>query len=175
MSASQPATLEGYINTVHLRSTSRSEVEWWGLIIVKDPFFEFRLILFEEDQLGASQGKSSLFRWDESGNLRHRGSQHTNRPQLDTDGLKIAISGQINLWAGGQPFKQLSPSLIEAFLDDWHRSKILTAINDDGQRRKILPWLQANGLAVYRELEKAGRRTLEEAVFPPKLDFLEEA
>ncbi|HXM03390.1 MAG TPA: hypothetical protein VN939_12350, partial [Chthoniobacterales bacterium] len=64
--------------------------------------------------------------------------------------------------------------MIEAFLDDWHRSKILTTLNNDDQRRKVLPWLQANGLPVYRQLEKAGRRTLEEAVFPPALDFFEE-
>ncbi len=148
----------------------------WGLIILKDSTFEFHLVLFQEDELRSEPGKIiTVQKGLKAATCGNRGSQHTNRPQLDTDGVKIAISGQPNLWAGGQPFKQLSPSLIEAFLDDWHRSKILTAINDDGQRRKILPWLQANGLAVYRQLEKAGRRTLEEAVFPPALDFLEEA
>jgi len=172
--SSQPATLEGYIRTLRLQLVSRSEVEWWGLIILKDSTFEFHLVLFESDDLDSNDGKSSLFGWHENGNLELRRSVHTNRPRLEADGLKITVPGQTNLFVGGLPFKQISPSMMEAFLDDWHRSKILTALNNDDQRRKVLPWLQANGLPVYRQLEKAGRRTLEEAVFPPELDFLEE-
>jgi hypothetical protein len=134
----------------------------------------FISFLFESDDPESNGGKSSLFGWHENGDLRLRRAEYTNRPRLDTDGLTIAIPGHANLFLGGQPFTQLSASMIEAFLDDWHRSKILTALKDDNQRRKVLPWLQANGLAVYRQLEKAGRRTLEVAVFPPKLDFLDE-
>jgi hypothetical protein len=170
--SSQPATLEGYIRAFRLQLASRSEVEWWGLIILKDSTFEFHLVLFEVDDLESNDGKSSLFGWHESGNLGFRREAHTNRPLLEADGLKITVPGQTNHFLGGVPFKQISASMIEAFLDDWHRSKILTALNDDNQRRKILPWLQANGLAVYRQLE---RGALEEAIFPPKLDFLKES
>jgi hypothetical protein len=116
-----------------------------------------------------------LFGWHENGDLRYRREEYTNRPQLEDEHLKITVPHHVRLFLAGQPFKQLSASMIEAFLDDWCRSKILTALKDDDQRRKILPWLQANGLAVYRQLEKAGRPSLEKAVFPPKLDFLEKA
>jgi hypothetical protein len=172
--SSRPATLEGYIRTLRLQLVSRSEVEWWGLIILKDSTFEFHLVLFEPDDLDSNDGKSSLFGWHENGNLGLRRSVHTNKPRLEADGLKITVPGHTNLFVGGLPFKQISATMIEAFLDDWHRSKILTTLNNDDQRRKVLPWLQANGLPVYRQLEKAGRRTLEEAVFPPALDFFEE-
>jgi hypothetical protein len=63
---------------------------------------------------------------------------------------------------------------IEAFLDDWHRSKIFAAVKDDDQRRKVLPWLQTNGFGVYRQVKKDGHKITEEAVFPPKLDFLDD-
>jgi hypothetical protein len=173
--SSEPATLEGYISTFRLRSATRSEVEWWGSIVLREPTFDFFIVLFEPEATEPNVGRSSLFAWHESGDLRIRRTEYTNRPQLEDDGLAIVIPNQDKRFLGGVPFKTLPDSMIEAFLDDWHRSKILTAFSDDKRRRKVLPWLQANGLGVYRQLEKAGRRTLELAVFPPKLDFLDEA
>jgi hypothetical protein len=129
--SSQPATLEGFIRNYRLNLASRSAAEWWGTIVLKDPTFDFFIVIFEPQPPDANIGQSALFAWHESGDLRMRRIDLTNRPKLEDNNLTITIPTQANNFLGGVPFKKLSASLVEAFLDDWHRSKILTALSND--------------------------------------------
>jgi hypothetical protein len=76
-------------------------------------------------------------------------------------------------WMGKKPFKALSSEMIEAFIDDWHRSKILSALEDNDTQSKVLRWLQENEVAIYRQPMHPGSTSLQSAVFPPTLDFLD--
>jgi hypothetical protein len=76
-------------------------------------------------------------------------------------------------WFEGKGFSKISDELIEAFLNDAYREEILLAFNAPEKRVDLCRWFSENGLTIYRRLihPNSADPILEEAVFPPKLDF----
>ena len=102
-----------------------------------------------------------------------KAKQSTERPILENDHLRVPVSSQ-QFWYDGKQCSEVPRPLIEAFLDDLYRAKILAALADGVQLIEVLRWLVENKFTVYRRLRTPvdSQVAYEEIVFPPKLDFL---
>jgi hypothetical protein len=88
--------------------------------------------------------------------------QNTFKPQFEGNHIKIVSLETGESLFEDDGYSKLSSQLVEAFLDDGYRVKLLSALAG-AQRTDALRWLSGQGFTVYPKLPDP---TLNE--FPPK-------
>jgi hypothetical protein len=175
MSAYSLNTLDSFIQATELKLWTRPYADWYGSIVLSGlDTLKFELLIFRTKNLERTNGTTCRFEWDsKEEDLVLKAQEMTEQPILEKDHLRVPFSGQ-QFWYDKKQYSEVPGPLIEAFLDDVYRSKILTALADRGQRIECLRWLTENEFPVYRHLRTPAdsQGTYEEIVFSPKLDFL---
>jgi hypothetical protein len=148
--------------------------------IIQDPglahqIFMFDLLIFHTTNMERTSGITSRFGWDSNEkNLVFKAREMTERPILEKDHLRVLFSGQ-QVWYDGKQCSEVPRPLIEAFLNDAYRLRIVEGLADKGRQRiEVLRWLVENEFPIYRHLRTPvdSQGAYEEIVFSPKLDFL---
>jgi len=148
MSAYSVNTLDSFIQAAELKLWTRPYADWYGSIVLSGlDTLRFELLIFYTTNL--------------------------ERPILEKGRLRVPVSGQ-QFWYDKKQCSEVPGALIEAFLDDVYRTKILAALADREQRIEVLRWLAKNEFTVYRHLRTPAdsQGAYEKIVIPPKLDFL---
>jgi hypothetical protein len=175
MSAYSVNTLDSFIQAAELKLWTRTYADWYGSIVLGGlDTLRFELLIFRTTNLERTNGTTCRFDWDsKEENLVLKAQEMTERPILEKDHLRVPFSGQ-QFWYDKKQCSEVPGPLIEAFLDDVYRPKILTALAVREQRTEVLRWLVENEFPVYRHLRTPadGQGAYEKIVFPPKLDFL---
>jgi hypothetical protein len=175
MSHESEMSLGAFIKSAELQSWVRSYADWYGSIVLSGlDTFRFDLLIFHTTNLERTSGITSRFGWDSNEkNLVFKAQEMTERPILEKDHLRVPLSGH-QFWYDGKQCSEVSGPLIEAFLDDISRPKILSALADRVQLIEVLRWLVENKFPVYRRLRTPvdSQVAYEKIVFPPKLAFL---
>jgi hypothetical protein len=168
------ASLDNFLVTSRLQSKDRGCMTWYGLITLVDPDpFWFDLVIFDAVNAESNTGNAHVFDWDTSQNtLVFRKTTQLARGKEPE--IKV-LDVDLKIWPEEKTLAALKAPLVEAFLDEWHRQRILTALASREQRPAALRWLAHHEFPVYRSLSRPnqGLPVLTEAVLPPKLDFLD--
>lgn len=161
-------TFEEYLQERPLQDAARSTMDWSGSLLLRNSeSFDAQLLVYHSPGPGIPGifGRFACSEKDQT--ILYRNSGATDRPVLDGNMLTVAggIGQRVRL--ADEPFGPLEPALVEAFLDAWHRTKILAGLNDSERRAEIVYWLHDHKFPVYRRLTGPEGRTYHKAILPP--------
>jgi hypothetical protein len=176
MSDESEMSLGFFIKASELQLWVRSYADWYGsIVLIGLDTLRFELLIFHTKNLERTFGTTCRFEWDsEEKNLVFKSNTQSKRPVLNDDHLQVPVDYAQEFWFDKKQFSKVPEPLIEAFLDNMSRPKILRALADKDQRIGVLRWLVENDFTVYRHLRTPtdNQGAYEKIVFSPKLDFL---